>query len=249
MHQISNDEFKLFIESFSDYFKPITEISKENDHGNPLIVNNFEMYSFDEMKDDCPLFNKNNPPKSTDALYFKEEDGKIVVYFIEFKFHNLNKEHNKKIVKKLWEKVDKEFKKSNKSSEYDYFDEKPKKLVNDWFHDNFEEIYKTYNDSVEVSLRLKPFESLYITLPILFEDYCDSSIDIDDFKEYLHTVDIKYFIFVSTYIKNRSRARVFSKADPLNKQLERFKLSKIMKDCAMYDGDSFNSFLKNEHLI
>ncbi len=249
MYQISNEEFKKFIRSFSDYYKPITEISK-NDYGNSLIINDFKMCSFDEMKDDCSLFDKGNRPKSTDAIFVKENDDKIIIYLIEFKFHNLNKEHNKEKIEKLWNKVDKEFKKPSNSDSYGYFEDNPKSdFVNKSFHDDFKEIYNTYNDSVEVSLRLKPFESLYITLPILFEEYCDNTVDIGEFHQFLQNADVKYFIFVSSYTNNRNKNRYYAKSDPLNKQLKRFTLSKIMDECAIRDGGSFDSFLKNENLI
>ena len=99
MSNLQNESFKKFLKSFNEgeyknhkYYDTITEISRKGS-GNrePLIINKKEMYSLDDIAKGSKSL-KGNLPKTTDALCYKEDDnGKLSLYLIEFKFHNLDK--------------------------------------------------------------------------------------------------------------------------------------------------------------
>ena len=104
MDNLTNEEFIRFIKSHKKFHKNITEISM-NKFGEPLIENDFKMYSLDEMCWVCELL-EDYTPKTTDALFFKESlDGKFTLYIIEFKFHNFNKPNAKDMLKIMNEDV------------------------------------------------------------------------------------------------------------------------------------------------
>ena len=82
MDDLTNNEFIRFIKSHEQFYKSITEISMNNSD-EPLIENDFKMYSLDEMCWECKLLE--NTPKTTDALFYKQHnDGKLSLYLIEF---------------------------------------------------------------------------------------------------------------------------------------------------------------------
>ena len=98
MSKLTNAEFIEFIESFNDksfnnhrYYDTITEISrKKSGKQDALIENDFLMYSLDDIAKGSRELSS-NLPKTADALYYKEDDdGNLSLYFIEFKFHNLD---------------------------------------------------------------------------------------------------------------------------------------------------------------
>ena len=243
MKQLSNEEFIEFLESFKDderYYGSITEISKSK-VGKSLIINDFEMYSFDEMCQDCKLL-KNNTPKSTDALFYKfNESGNLVLYIIEFKFHDLNKPDNKLKLDALVDHVVFERNRGSKCFNNDFY----KKIIS---------VNKTYGDDVEFSLRLKPVETIMVGLPALYEEYC-SKHDLypKDIRSYLNNIDKELFVFVSYYrqvrVENRSRNHVKSMGSILHQQYERLKFARIIDNFKIKASDQFESFLKEEHLI
>lgn len=245
MNQISNNEFIEFLESFKDnerYYNTITQIS-ETKVGRPqsLIINDFEMYSFDEMCEDCSLL-KGNLPKSTDAIFYKIDDnGQLVLYIIEFKFHDLNKPGNKLQLDAL---VDHVVFERNRNS----------KCFNDDFYKKIASVNKTYGDDVEFSLRLKPVETIMVALPAIYEDYClKNDLYLKDIRGYLKNIKKELVVFVSYYrktrVENKSRNHVKSMGSRLHQQYERLRYAGIIDDFKIKTSDQFDSFLKEEQLI
>ena len=82
MSNLQNEPFKEFLKSFNEgeynnhkFYDTITEISrKESGDRTPLIINQKEMYSLDDIAKGSELL-KDNLPKTTDALWYKEDDG------------------------------------------------------------------------------------------------------------------------------------------------------------------------------
>ena len=98
MSEITNDKFIDFLNTFNDreyrnnkFYDTITEISrKKSGNQDALIENDFRMYSLDDIAEGSDVLSL-NLPKTTDALFYKENpDGTLSLFFIEFKFHNLD---------------------------------------------------------------------------------------------------------------------------------------------------------------
>ena len=76
MANLTNEDFINFIESYKDnklFYDSVYEISRSH-HKNKdsLIENSFKMYSLDEIVKKSDVFGKNTP-KTTDALWYKED--------------------------------------------------------------------------------------------------------------------------------------------------------------------------------
>ena len=109
MSQLTNEEFIDFIESFKDeFYIPITEISKSmGDRNESLVVNDFQMYSLDDICKKSLKF-KNNLPKTTDAIFYRiDNENKMIFYIIEFKFYNLERESTYNVLDVIYEKLEK----------------------------------------------------------------------------------------------------------------------------------------------
>lgn len=202
MTSISNDDFIAFLDLYTvnpKYYDTVTEISwpkKPNGDTDrskePLINNGFKMLSLDDICRECSKFNKNNLPSTTDALWYNiNDEGKLVLYFIEFKWHNLDAQKNQKILDETFLAL-----------------EKGTQITTD-MKNKFKKIRKSYVDEdVTFKLRLKPFESLFIVLPKLFEDYCENEgKDSMGLHEFLVNCEIKVYSFVSTYTKPKEPSK------------------------------------------
>ncbi len=235
MEPLTNREFKNFIKSHEEFYKDITEISK-NKFGKSLIENSFKMYSLDEMCWDCELLEEFTP-KTTDALWYKESlDGKITLYIIEFKFHNFDNPNAKDMLKIMTEDVKK-------------FD-----CVSDKFKKNMNKVKKYYGDDVEFGLILKPIESLSVVIPTLYEQYCiDNDIDPKDIRKFLDKVEKKLIVFISQYDDkkkhNKSKQRVQSMGGALENNYNRLRMGNIIDYHIIYPSFKFSYFLSDERLI
>lgn len=235
MDVLTNKEFINFIKSHEKFYEDITEISKNNS-GKPLIENDFKMYSLDEMCWDCELL-KEYPPKTTDALFFKESlDGNFTLYIIEFKFHDFNKPNAKDMLKIMESDV----KKSDCAS--------------DKFKNNFRKIKNYYGDRVEFSLILKPIESLSVVIPALYEQYCiDNDMPQKDIRTFLDNVKKKLIVFISNYDDkrkhNKSKQRVQTMGVGVENNYRRLKKGNIIDYYEIYPSFKFSYFLSYERLI
>ena len=238
MKEFTNEDFINFIESYIKFYDEITEISK-NTRGHSLINNNFKMYSLDEMCWDCKLL-ESNLPKTTDALYYKiNEDNSLVLYLIEFKFHNLDNPNCKDLFNSI---VDELY--SNKSY----------KCLSDKFKGKLNKIKRYYADDVEYALILKPIESINIVIPALYKQYClDNDIKEKNIKSFLDNVEKMVFVFVSDYSpkgkRNIERHRLQSMGSNLNNHYQRLENGKIIDYHKIYSRDNWDYFLEYEELI
>ncbi|WP_298523419.1 hypothetical protein [uncultured Methanobrevibacter sp.] len=241
MEVLTNKEFKNFIKSHGKFYKNITEISK-SDFDEPLIVNDFKMYSLDEMCWDCELL-KENTPKTTDALWFKESlDGKLTLYIIEFKFHNFNDPNARDMLEIMANDV------NDSNLEYKY------KCLSEKFKKNLRKIKNYYGDEVEFSLILKPIESLTMVIPALYEQYCiDYNLPQKDIKTFLDNVEKKLIVFISHYDDkkkhNSSKQRVQTMDVGIENNYRRLERGNIIDYHKIYPSFKFSYFLSYERLI
>ncbi|MBE6507907.1 MAG: hypothetical protein E7Z77_00685 [Methanobrevibacter sp.] len=235
METLTNKEFITFIKSHEKFYEDITEISM-SDFGESLIENDFKMYSLDEMCWDCELL-KENTPKTTDALFYKESlDGKLTLYIIEFKFHNFNNPNARDMLEIMASDVNK----------YD--------CVSNKFKKNLRKIRNYYGDEVEFSLILKPIESLSIVIPALYEQYCkDNDLPIKDIRSFLDNVEKKLIVFVSHYDDKRkhnmSKQRVQTMDVGVENNYRRLEKGNIIDYHRIYPSFKFSYFLSYERLI
>ena len=97
MSKSHNQLFIDFLKSFNEgvyrnhkFLDTITEISRrESGDRKPLVENKKVMYSLDDIAKGSKIL-RDNLPKTTDALYYKEDGDKLSLILIEFKFHNLD---------------------------------------------------------------------------------------------------------------------------------------------------------------
>ena len=233
MTSISKDDFIKFLKDYETnpkYFDTIEEISWPKDkYGqnipdrDPLITNQFKMLSLDDICKDCSKFDKYNIPSTTDALWYNEDDeGNLVLYFIEFKWHNL---------------------------------------------DRLNRFKSPVDADVTFKLRLKPFESLFIVLPKLFEEYCEiNDKDLTGLNDFLKTCEIKVYSFVSTFYrgdggirakrnKYKNRLRNNRNVGPrgsigttIHKQYKRLELTPLIDFADVFPRSCFEDFLEIEGL-
>ena len=237
MDDLTNKEFIEFIKSHEKFFKSITEISM-NDYDEPLIENDFKMYSLDEMCWDCKLLEK--APTTTDALYYKEHnDGKLSLYLIEFKFHNFNSPNAKDMLELISKDVNADGNKYN--------------CLSNTYKKYLRKINNYYGDEVLFKLVLKPIESLNIVIPALYEQYClDNDYPIKDIRKFLENVEKKLIVFVSHYDdnphRNKSKQRLQSMDIGLKNNYDRLEQGKLINSYEIYARYQFNYFLLTERI-
>ncbi|WP_296866107.1 hypothetical protein [uncultured Methanobrevibacter sp.] len=272
MSNITNDMFIKFIESFSinsKYFDTITEISRsKTGPKDPLIRNDFKMFSLDDICADSKSFGEFNTPKTTDALWYKEENGKLTLYIIEFKFYSLDNSIDKRKIEGLRKQV----LHINNTFLEDY--RFRRNLFNENFFKDFEKFEKYFGNTVDFSLKMKPVETLIYVLPELYKEYCgfNDERDAEDCREFLKGVEKKLYVFLmkesiydieldnerirdknkksrGRYKENKSKQRGFVNGSGLHKQYIRFKHANIINDYKIKANRQFKKFLEEEHLI
>ena len=257
MTDITNEEFIKFIEKYlkkNKYFDKITEISRSKTGAkDSLIENDFEMISLDDICFD--LFSGDNRPRTTDALWYKEEKGKLTLYIIEFKFYDILTSISKSTINTLCKQVND----MNNRYRITSGGEK-KKMFNQKFFDDFEKVKSHFGDTAEFSLKMKPIETLIYVLPELYKDYKGhgDEKDADKCRNFLKEIEKKYYLFLirgssnARYLhankRNESRERNFARGSGLHKQLVRFKNAKIIDGYDIKSRKEFDTFLRQEHL-
>ena len=223
------------------FYDTITEISrKESGRREPLIQCHKKMYSLDDIKDQSDIL-KDNRPRTTDALWYKEENDKFSLYLIEFKFHNLDAPDPKHTLVDLVEKI--------------YDNRKKYKCLDDDEKYQLNTVKQYYGDDVNHALILKPIESLKVVIPKLYEEYCNKnpSIEVMNIDEFLNSIEKKYFVFVSTYTDegktNSDHERAESRATKLEQFLDRLIDGKIINHYEIMPRCDFEDFLEIEELI
>ena len=136
MVNLTNKDFINFLESYKDnrlFYDSVDEISRSHSgRKDSLIDSSFKMYSLDEIVKESGVFG-NNIPKTTDALWYKEDEkGDFTLYIIEFKFYNIRTSYKSKlksVLNKLEEinSVYKDYEMENK-----FFDERFLNIANSY---------------------------------------------------------------------------------------------------------------------
>ena len=186
-------KFSKFLDHFKvNYSKPSFEISMpkpnedmfygdENIELEPLVNSDFIMLDFDSMCDDANFYPKEskevlNEPSTVDALYYRVLNNvKIELFLVEFKRFYFD-----------WNTVGDycaSLKKISRNIPYESIN-----YELDFGLNRLKKIKNNLGNTIEFSLRLKPFESLFIVLPKLYEEYCSTKnipfnqqIDLYDF--------------------------------------------------------------------
>lgn len=244
MNQMSNEDFIDFIEKYSpEYLDTITNISwprlengKKHPKRDPLIKNNLKMLSLDDICKDCTKFEKDNRPTTTDALWYKmDENDNITLYFIEFKWHNLDKKKDQSIFKNTF---------------LDLIN--GTKITEDMLK-KFDKLYKNYIDEdVICKLRLKPFESIFIVLPMLYNEYCEKNPNVEhkDLDTFLKNCNIKVYSFVSDFsetiikINKKDEEKILQKksVNPKKSMEEKIDQSKNSARRRFQERSNYNRF-------
>lgn len=85
MVNLTNKDFINFLESYKDnrlFYDSVDEISRSHSgRKDSLIDSSFKMYSLDEIVKESGVFG-NNIPKTTDALWYKEDEKGILHYIL-----------------------------------------------------------------------------------------------------------------------------------------------------------------------
>ena len=277
MSKLTNEEFMDFLESYNSYLMPLSEMTK-NHLGDSLIESSFKFYSLDDIVFNMGYDIRMNP-KTTDTIYFKNENGKLVLYLMEFKFMNFIDTKNQ--AKKLFEEFKKEYTNTHNFSDelYDYFmniiefefefaDIEDSEVIarrlfdqfkveyaknqtfNETYLNYFEKIFYSYEDGNLVNIIFKVIETLNIFIPELYEKYChDNNIQVKDIREYIRNIDKRFILVIDNNKQNPIRSRMQTKNIYLTMQLEKLVIAKIIDDFNIYDKSQFDLFLKSENII
>ena len=144
-------------------FDKFSEVSKSDDvFKNSLIMDDNYIFDLDNMCWNSHLKNngsvKSNRPSSVDALYFK--NGRL--YLIEFKGTYNSTLDLEEIMDKCIEKIE------------------DKDLIG-----ALKNIKNKYGDNILCNLKIKPSDSLFLTLPHIYKYYCEKKSIQYDKKEFL----------------------------------------------------------------
>ena len=250
-------------------YDKIKELSRSGTvRADSLIPHRQEMYGLDRMVLYSKKLNQ-EPPKSTDALFFRQNyDGNYALHIIEFKFlgythtdrvNDLCVDMNKKISCENFQNLnnDSEEETNNENIENDESNVDSENLTSedceneecfsDDFISNLEKVKEDFEDPVKVSLQLKPYEVIFITLPMLYEEYCDEnpSVTKKDIDSYLRSVDKYYWAVVGN--RSPSNHGLRYKAKELNAYSTRLEMT-IFKKARVQYKEEFNESLEREIL-
>ena len=170
-----------FLNSYPQFYKKAHEIA-ENSKGISILPmgsgkNEFRMFSLDEICRSCEIFRQNNvmiTPKTTDAIWYKKQNGNFFIFLIEFKGDFLCRTSSK----------------CSLVSVVDSLRAKNEKFNNEFSKEisALDKIILKYSDKMLNGLAAKPLETVTIALPLIYEDYYEKNRDN---VEYL---DIRNFL-------------------------------------------------------
>ena len=252
MGDFTNQDFKDFMESFKgkkviennilhECYDTLTELSRsDTSKADPLIIHPQEMYGLDWIVKGSKKLQK-RPPKTTDALYFREdENGNLKLHLIEFKF--IGRKSHKTKLNILWRDICRKV-----SCNDDFFFEN--ECFNEYFVNDFKLIKNNFKDPIDVSLQLKPFEAIFITLPELYKEYCqENNLDEKDFKTYLTQIKKYYWIVIRNDSKSETNLKSVTKHfDKYNKRLEGSIFNKARAKTKKEFYDVLNNEILNDY--
>lgn len=240
---ISVDQFAKFLDSYkANYLDSITEISRpRNDDGSscrvksnlrPLIKSDINMLDFDTMCCESSFFRRSNRPSTVDALYYRiTQQGKLILYLIEFKGSHLNWDNELRfkeldIIEGLLESaIKEEFKKNNINNNLDqhYAD----------IHKRIKDLCNYNKNKIEFSLRLKAFESIFMVLPSIYKEYWECNVNTNSYSDFITSDVLEFFesplceiqllVVGKTYDENKSRQNSKFLSHKIHKQYSRLK--------------------------
>lgn len=239
------DDFIEFIHSFDDKFlQPASEISRSHSGRKDVLVReNTRMYSLDDICKESKLLHK-NLPKTCDAIQYVLDDGDLKLFLVEFKYFNIDGDNSNYLnLNAIYEVLNKKNHPRDKYSE---------KCISDNLLKLFEDVRDDFVDSVEVSLRLKPYETLMVALPLLYREYSNDNASAGDFRVFMENVNVKLCVVVHRISKIRNissdRMRVHSIRNALNAQYQRLRNADIISGYEIIISDNFDKFLHENHL-
>ena len=249
MDKLSDEEFISFLESFKDnkkYYDTITKIARpihnDNSHGRSVFHSSFKLFSLDDMKHDCKLF-KSNFPKSTDGIHYKiTKDGELAIILVEFKGIDFSVDTSsfiQNIKQNLLDLKDGEDCPKVKKDPFDF----------DRMLNNFSFVENRYGDSVEYGLYLKIFETIFLTIPTIYKEYCkNNNLEIKDIDGFLKDHQIDNYVFVASNSTNPSQAYNNNLSSRFNKYSKKLIKGGIINySCVLtkYEVDKFVEIMSN----
>lgn len=237
------DKFDEFLSSFEDYYLPVSEISmpcayhdrdcpsiKQKECTSkskvPLVDSDFMMYSFDDIIRHVKTIDICNLPSTCDGLYLDKK--RKILYFIEFKGVQIDKSSKRAELQQLLYNLNKD----NKCYEK--------------YYERLKRVYNMYADEVSYKLRLKPFESLDLALPKVYEDYCTQNEISDglDIRDFLHKIRKVYIVVAICDKRNPTADRVGSYRFLLRKPFDRLRDLGLFEIVEIMDHNEFKMFLE-----
>ena len=236
--KFSDDDFIKFIKTFENdekYYNTISEISRpiikdkktnRKRKGKSIFKNKFKMYSLDDIKHDCRLFRRNFP-KSTDGLWYKyNTKGEFILILVEFKGVNFNENNSKSVLENVSSKIEK----------LKEDDECPKnvktKIEYESVIDNIKKVEDRYGDSLEYGLYLKQFETIYLTIPTIYKEYCQTHPDVKekDIGAFLKECKICVFVCVEAFSNNQTSEHMDNLGNKFNQFAKKLKKGGIIDE-------------------
>lgn len=242
MEKLSDDDFIDFIKTFKNdekYYNTISEISRpiikdrKNNReikGRSIFNNPFKMYSLDDIKHDCRLF-RSNFPKSTDGLWYKyNSKGEFILILVEFKGVNFNQTSSKSVLKNAVSKIE-------GLKEDDECPKNVKKTIEfDSVITDIKKVEDRYGDSLEYGLYLKQFETIYLTIPTIYKEYCQSHPDVTekDIGAFLKDCKICVFVCVEAFSNNQTMEHMDNLGNKFNKFAKKLKKGGIIDESMIF---------------
>lgn len=266
MNQLTDQEFIEFLESYENgvyvdrfgvehkFYDTLTELSRSDSRPyDALITNDFPMFGLDWMVKDSSKWRdiskrcEKNPrrcnhkfPKTVDALFCKKtKNDDYELHIIEFKF--IPSEPTKDKLENLFEEV------VDKNNKYTLNKSQSKKCFDDDFVDNFSDVRKYFFDKLEYSLQLKPYEAIYIALPGLYEEYCETKkIEKKDINGYLANIKKYYWVCIGS--GNSNESNVHGQAKYFEKYYRRME-PEILEEAKVRVNSDFEIDLEEDILL
>ncbi|MBQ2962196.1 hypothetical protein [Methanobrevibacter sp.] len=237
------EKFDEFLSSFTDYYLPVSEISmpcayhdkdcpsiKQKECTSkskvPLVDSDFMMYSFDDIIRHVKTIDICNLPSTVDGLYLDKK--RKILYFIEFKGVQIDKSSKRAELQQLLYNLNKD----NKCYEK--------------YYERLKRVYNMYADEVSYKLRLKPFETLDLALPNVYEDYCNENGVTDrlDIRDFLSSVRKVYIVVAICDKRNPTADRAGSYRFLLRKPFDRLRDLGLFEMVEIMDHNEFKFFLE-----
>ena len=237
------EKFDEFLSSYVDFYQPVSEISmpcayhdrecpsiKQKECTSkskvPLVDSDFMMYSFDDIIRHVKTIDICNLPSTVDGLYLDKK--RKILYFIEFKGVQIDRSSKRAELQQILYHMNKDYKCSEK------------------YYERLKRVYNMFADEVSYKLRLKPFESLNLAIPKVYEDYCNENGVTDrlDINDFLFNIRKVYIVVAICDKINPTADRVGSYRFLLRKPFDRLRDLGLFEMVEIMDHNEFKLFLE-----